>query len=73
MYFFKQSPVHTQDEFFTGTVESVKREDSFLIESPSSIMELGNFNKVPWILGITSEEYYAIDTFKVSSVLFLQA
>ncbi|XP_035716357.1 venom carboxylesterase-6-like [Folsomia candida] len=59
------SPIHTHDEFFTGTLETIKREDTFLIESPFDILEQGNFNKVPWILGVNSGE----GAFKVSRLL----
>jgi carboxylesterase type B len=63
--FLVQSPVHPQEDFFTGTIEAVKREDTFLSESPFDILELGNFNKVPLVLGVNSGE----GGYKVSKML----
>ena len=41
---------------FVPTVEIINDSDSFLVESPEKIMKKGNFNKVPWLTGVTSEE-----------------
>jgi len=51
-----QSPVHTQDDFFPGSVEAVQREDTFLAENPFDMLERGDFAKIPVIFGVNAGE-----------------
>ncbi|CAL8073937.1 unnamed protein product [Orchesella dallaii] len=50
------SPVHTQDDFFPGSVEAVIRNDTFLAENPFMMLKRGDFNRVPVIFGMNSGE-----------------
>ncbi|CAL8073931.1 unnamed protein product [Orchesella dallaii] len=50
------SPIHDPQDVFAGTLEAVRREDTFLSEHPMTILEQGNFNAVPVIMGVTSAE-----------------
>lgn len=50
------SPVHSQDQFFAGSVEAVVQEDTFLGDNPFMMIKSGNFNQVPVIFGMNSGE-----------------
>lgn len=50
------SPVHTQDDFFPGSVEAVKKKDTFLADNPFMMLKRGEFNHVPVIFGMNSAE-----------------
>lgn len=50
------SPIHTQDDFFPGSVEAVQREDTFLSENPFMMVQRGDFNRIPVIFGMNSGE-----------------
>lgn len=50
------SPVYEPWDVFAATLERVRREDTFLFEHPLNILEHGNFNAVPVIMGVTSAE-----------------
>lgn len=50
------SPIHDPRDIFAATMEAVRREDTFLNEHPMAILEHGNFNAVPVIMGVTSAE-----------------
>lgn len=50
------SPVHTQDDFFPGSVESEKGPGAFLDENPYVLIKRGEFNRVPVMFGMNSGE-----------------
>jgi len=52
----QQSPIHLQDDFFPGSIEAVKREDTFLSENPFDMLERGDFAHIPVIFGMNSAE-----------------
>lgn len=50
------SPIHEPWDIFSATLETVRREDTFLSEHPMNILQQGNFNPVPVLMGVTSAE-----------------
>lgn len=45
--------------FVPSVEKGVTSEEVFLPESPLTILKSGNYNKVPYIMGYTSDEGYA--------------
>ncbi|CAG7834680.1 unnamed protein product [Allacma fusca] len=51
-----QSPVHPLRDAFSPSIESIVDSDAFLTTQPYRLLELGNFNKVPWLSGANQAE-----------------
>ena len=59
------------DDLFLPVVETIDDEEAFLTEHPTSILERGDYDQVPWMTGVNSAEGLFIAIRKISHNKYL--
>lgn len=58
------SPMREPISIYTPTLELIKDENAFLVDTPENLIKNGQFSKVPWLAGVTSHEGLVASTSK---------